>query len=185
MFRRFIYLGATFFLFLAIFAESAFAFESVKFAIEEICGHMTGNLGGLLMTVAGIGGLASAAFGNYRASQGLIVTGIGAFAISSVLSLYFPKAAESCDGEGQANAFDGFQGDVNPGGAEGLTRNGNFAFDPNPARNNRAAALAIAAGRNADFSNAATLNQTTGEFVEEQRGEQGFDPTFNEFGEEF
>lgn len=81
----------------------AFAFESAKFAIEELCGHMTGSLGGLLMSAAAVGGIAAAAFGNFRASFSFIITGIGAFTISSLLSLHFPQAAGSCNGGGTNN----------------------------------------------------------------------------------
>lgn len=90
---------ATFLLLLSL-VSVAFAFESAKFAIEELCGHMTGSLGGLLMSAAAVGGIAAAAFGNFRASFSFIITGIGAFTISALLSLYFPDAAESCTGDG-------------------------------------------------------------------------------------
>ena len=85
---------------------NVFALESVKFAIKELCGHMEGHLGGLLMATAGVGGMISAAFGNMKAMYSFIITGIGAFTVSSVLSLYFPEAAKLCE---QGNAG-------NPGG---------------------------------------------------------------------
>src|SRR5829696_6404304 len=87
--------GLTVFL---VLPENAHAFESVKFAIREICGHMEGHLGGLLMTVAAVGGIAAAALGNLRAMQSMIVTGIGAATVSAVLSLYFKDAASTCAG---------------------------------------------------------------------------------------
>jgi hypothetical protein len=171
MFKRLIIISAASLAFIAIFAEAAFAFESVKFAIKEICGHMTGNLGGLLMTVAGIGGLASAAFGNFRASQSLIVTGIGAFAISAILSLYFPKAADECgDGGGAAGGRVAKSAFTQPG------------IEFNDALNNRNAAIAVAGGRDADFTKSAQLNQT-GEALEEEM--DVFDPAMVDFGDEF
>lgn len=72
-------------------------FESVKFAIEEICGHIMGHFGSLLLMTAGVGALVSAAVGNFRASQTLFVVAIGAFGTSATLSLYFSDAAEVCD----------------------------------------------------------------------------------------
>lgn len=171
------------FLVLTLFAESAFAFDSVRFAIREICGHMTGNLGGLLMVVAGIGGLASAAFGNFRASQSLIITAIGAFAISSILSLYFPRAAAECnqnagDGGGAAGrVVNSSRIVVNSNrNAPGITEQ-NFFNQDNGFTRNTDAALAIAAGGEADFGNSAPIEQAA--------GEENFDNEFNEFGEVF
>jgi hypothetical protein len=82
--------------------SEAYAFQSVEFAIREICAHMQGNLGGLLMATAGVGGLISAAFGNMKAMYSCIVTAIGAFTISSMLSLHFDQAAQICNGGGGA-----------------------------------------------------------------------------------
>ena len=78
--------------------EFAFAdgLKSAEFAISEICGHIMGSLGALLMATAGVGAVVSAAFGNLKASYGLIVVGVGAFTVSSFLSLYFPAAAAFC-----------------------------------------------------------------------------------------
>ncbi len=140
-----------------LFASNAFAFESVEFAIEEICGHMQGNLGGLLMTTAGIGGIVAAAFGNLRASHSLIVVGVGAAALSGILSLYFPVAAEFCHDAGQLQA--------EGGGNNGEVANGfNNNLDVNPADaagrariNNFNAAIDVAAGRQADFGNTFTI----------------------------
>ncbi len=83
---------------LILYIPTAHALASVDFAIEEICAHMQGNLGGLLMAAAGVGGIASAAFGNMKAMYSCLVTAIGAFGISAVLSLHFPDAANKCSG---------------------------------------------------------------------------------------
>jgi hypothetical protein len=80
-----------------------YALASVEFAIKEICLHMQGNLGGLLMATAGVGGLISAAFGNMKAMYSCVVTAIGAFTISSMLSLHFDEAAGHCNGGGGGN----------------------------------------------------------------------------------
>jgi len=77
-----------------------YALESVRFAIEELCQHIEGNLGGLLMVTAGVGGMISAAFGNMKALYSCIITGIGAFTASALLSLYFPEAYGICSGNG-------------------------------------------------------------------------------------
>lgn len=139
-------------------ASNAFAFESVEFAIEEICGHMQGNLGGLLMTTAGIGGIVAAAFGNLRASHSLIVVGIGAAALSGFLSLYFPQAAELCHDAGQlqvgnGEVANGFNNNlnINPGAGAGQARINDLDT------NNFGAAIDIAAGREANFGNNFTI----------------------------
>ena len=133
---------------LLLYASNAFAFESVEFAIEEICGHMQGNLGGLLMTTAGIGGIVAATFGNLRASHSLIVVGVGAAAISAILSLYFPAAAEICDASGGeiANSFTADLDNTNIGAGALQARTNNFG-----------AALDIASGRQANFANGFTI----------------------------
>jgi len=90
---------------LVFYVPSAHALASVDFAIKEICSYMEGSLGGLLMAAAGVGGIASAAFGNMKAMYSCLVTAIGAFGISSVLSLHFTEAAGKCNGGGgDANA---------------------------------------------------------------------------------
>ncbi len=156
--------------------ENVYAFASAEFAIEEICGHMQGKLGGLLMTVAGIGGLTAAAFGNMRATQSLIVVGIGAFAISSVLSIHFPEAAGKCnggDGGGGApaarvarsadvNQFNVVEADIAAG---------------------RRAALRIGAGNNVDFTIAAPLPALEAETGGEEPFQ--FDPTAGDVAEDF
>ena len=86
---------------IVLFPEKSFAadpldFISAKFAIGVLCEMMMGPLGGLLVTVAGVGAIVAAAFGNFRASQGLIVVAVGAFSISAILSLSFPDAAKLC-----------------------------------------------------------------------------------------
>jgi hypothetical protein len=81
---------------LTLIPSSAFALQSVDFAITEICKHMEGSLGSLLMIAAGVGGIISAAMGNIRAMYSCLITAIGAFTISSMLSLYFPEAANKC-----------------------------------------------------------------------------------------
>ncbi len=128
--------------------EESHAFASAKFAIEQLCGYMMGNLGALLMTTAGVGAIVSAAFGNFKASYSLIITGIGAFSVSSMLNLYFPIAAESCKE-----------------GANGSPSNRTINFDmpavPLKSKISRTISnpeLAIAAGQTVDFSRGAQLD---------------------------
>lgn len=97
--------------------REAHALASVDFAIEEICSHMMGNLGGLLMAAAGVGGIASAAFGNMKAMYSCLVTAIGAFGINSVLSLHFATAALKCQPGGG-----GTGGNVGTGGGTVVSR---------------------------------------------------------------
>lgn len=68
----------------------------VKFAIQELCKEMMGDLGALLTATAGFGAIVAAAFGAYRAFYSAIITAVGAFSISAILSLYFPTAAAEC-----------------------------------------------------------------------------------------
>ena len=71
-------------------------FASAEFAIKELCSHIMGGFGGLLMTASGVGAIVSGALGNYKASYSLLIVGIGAFTIPTVLGFYFPNAAEIC-----------------------------------------------------------------------------------------
>jgi hypothetical protein len=139
--------------------EQSFAFESAKKAIQEICGHMEGNLGGLLMTTAGVGALVAAAFGNFRASHSMLITAIGAATVSTILSLYFADAAQECRGQGH---------DINTdAGAGARTLDERFAL-PGVLRQDAAALgdanVEIAAGRDADFTQAAQFNHGGDEF---------------------
>ena len=81
---------AVFLTFSAPQAHAEFNIEAVDWAITELCGHISGHLGGLLVTVAAFGAIVAAAFGSYRAFHGAIITAVGAFAIGSIMSLYFP-----------------------------------------------------------------------------------------------
>lgn len=163
------------FLLIPVFASNAFAFESVQFAIKEICGHMQGNLGGLLMTVAGIGGITAAAFGNLRASHSMIVVGVGAAALSAVLSLYFPAAAKLCHDNGTLKAGRVLR--VAEGARLATIEDLAQAFDPAQAKAADDAAVAIAAGKEADFTNHVDLQQTD--------DDAEFDPDADEVAEGF
>ncbi len=85
-------------------SSPAMAFDTgvIDWAIGELCGHISGHLGGLLVTVAGFGAIVAAAMGSYRVFYGAIITAVGAFATSTIMSLYFPEAAAICNGGGGA-----------------------------------------------------------------------------------
>ncbi|MBP9837440.1 MAG: hypothetical protein KBC84_01870 [Proteobacteria bacterium] len=87
-----------------IIQDNAYAFDTavIDWAIGELCGHITHHLGGLLVTVAGFGAIVAAAFGSYRVAYSAIITAVGAFAVSTILSLYFKDAASKC-GAGAGN----------------------------------------------------------------------------------
>lgn len=48
-----------------------------------------GNAGSLIMVLAGIGAIISAAFGAYRAAVSLIVVAVGAFVLRSLVEIFF------------------------------------------------------------------------------------------------
>ncbi len=92
-------------------AAAGFDTSVIDWAIEELCGHITGNLGGLLVTVAAFGAIVSAALGSFRVTYSAIIVAVGAYAISSIESLYFPSAATVC-ASGASADVDG--GDAGP-----------------------------------------------------------------------
>lgn len=78
------------------FSEIAFAQQNegkdhnrVRKAACRLYRLMEGAFGGLIATVAGVGAIVSSAFGGYRMAVGLLVTGLGAFTLRSLLSLFF------------------------------------------------------------------------------------------------
>ncbi len=64
--------------------------------IYELCSHLTGGFGALLAAVAILGGVVSAALGNFRVFTGVIFVGVGCFVVPNILSAYFPNAANAC-----------------------------------------------------------------------------------------
>jgi hypothetical protein len=143
-----------------------FAGGVIREAYCDIIDLLENNLGGLFMAAAGILAFGAAAFGDLKHGVTALVTGIGAFALSAMVSLYFGQLCGGGAGNGRTINQD-------------LTRT-NLEFN---AKNTHNAALAIAVGRNADFSQAATLNQTEAD----PEGEEFdvFDRDMLDFGEEF
>ena len=101
-----------------------FAGGVIRAAYCDMIGYMEGEFGGLLTVIAGILAFATAAFGSFKHGVTLIVTAVGAFSISAVVSLYF--------------------GNLCGGNAAARVSNQNQELN---------AALAIGAGRNVDFEN--------------------------------
>lgn len=67
-----------------------------------------GPFGGLIMTIAGISAVISAAFGAYRSATSMLVAGVGAFILRSLVSLFF--GTEFCTGEYSGYGYGGFLG---------------------------------------------------------------------------
>lgn len=82
----------------------------IRVAVCKLFQLIEGSFGGLIMVIAGISAVVSAAFGAYRAALSLIVVGVGAFILRSLVSLFF------------GNGFCGIGGLISlPGGTGGIT----------------------------------------------------------------
>lgn len=57
--------------------------------VITILRYLRGAFGALVMVVAGISAIVSAAFGQYRAALGLLVVAIGAFVLNSLVVTFF------------------------------------------------------------------------------------------------
>ena len=57
--------------------------------VGAILEFIEGSFGALIMVVAGIGAIVSAAFGQYRAALGLLAVAIGAFVLRSLVRTFF------------------------------------------------------------------------------------------------
>lgn len=63
--------------------------SQLDLAVCKLLQLIEGSFGALIMTVAGVVAVMSAAFGMYRAGYTILVTGVGAFILRSLLSLYY------------------------------------------------------------------------------------------------
>jgi len=71
--------------------------ERISCAAGKLLDLIQGSFGALVMIVAGIAAIFSAAMGAYRASISLIVVAVGAFVLKSFVALFFPEVdLESC-----------------------------------------------------------------------------------------
>ncbi|RME57307.1 MAG: hypothetical protein D6780_08665 [Candidatus Dadabacteria bacterium] len=58
-------------------------------AVSTILGYLEGAFGALVMVLAGVSAIISAAFGQYRAALSLLVVAIGAFILRSLVYTFF------------------------------------------------------------------------------------------------
>ena len=76
--------------------DSSFAVRTINYndqrlieAINAVLTYLEGSFGALVMACAGVGAILSAAFGQYKASLGLLVVAIGSFILRSLMSTFF------------------------------------------------------------------------------------------------
>lgn len=58
-------------------------------AVNVIFTYIEGSFGALVMVCAGVGAILSSAFGQYRASLGLLVVALGSFTLRSFVGTFF------------------------------------------------------------------------------------------------
>ena len=63
--------------------------DRVRRAACRLYRLLEGAFGGLIATLAGVGAIISSAFGGFRMAVGMLVTGVGAFTLRSLISLFF------------------------------------------------------------------------------------------------
>ncbi len=66
-------------------------YNDVRFAeaSNAILSYLEGSFGALVMVVAGLVAIISAAFGQYRAAMGCLIIAVGAFILRSFISTFF------------------------------------------------------------------------------------------------
>lgn len=79
------------------YSEADFDPELIRCAVAKLFELTQGAFGALLMTVAGIIAIISAAMGAYRMSLSIVFIGVGAFILPSLVSLFFGVDFELCD----------------------------------------------------------------------------------------
>lgn len=63
--------------------------QRIAESVDVVLTYITGTFGALIMVAAGVGAVISGAFGNYKASLGLMVVAIGSFILRSLVSTWF------------------------------------------------------------------------------------------------
>lgn len=63
--------------------------ERIEIVTTRIFRLIEGNAGSLIMVIAGLGAIISAAFGAYRAAVGLLVVAVGAFILRALVDIFF------------------------------------------------------------------------------------------------
>jgi hypothetical protein len=65
--------------------------SAIKDATCVVFAYLEGSFGALVMVASGVGAIISSAFGQYRASLGMMVVAIGSFVIKSLTITFFGK----------------------------------------------------------------------------------------------
>jgi hypothetical protein len=63
--------------------------DKIATAVKAIFTFLEGSFGALVMVVAGLGAIMSAAFGQYKAALGCLVVAVGAFILRSFVYTFF------------------------------------------------------------------------------------------------
>lgn len=71
------------------FSEANYDATLVRSAVGNIFRLIEGPFGALVMVVAGLGAIVSAAMGAYRGALALVVVAVGAFILRALVSLFF------------------------------------------------------------------------------------------------
>ncbi len=67
----------------------------IRCAAQKLLTLMEGNLGALIMVVAGIGTIIASAFGAFRAATSLLAVAIGAFVLRSFVEIFFDAGLDN------------------------------------------------------------------------------------------
>lgn len=78
--------------------EPAFNDERIQEAFGLLLTYLEGSFGALIMVVAGVFSIISAAFGQYKAALSCLVIGVGAFILRSFISSFFNIDVDLADG---------------------------------------------------------------------------------------
>lgn len=78
-------------------APPAYNDTLIRGAVGSLFGLIEGAFGALIMVVAGLGAIFSAAMGAYRAAVGMLVVAVGAFILRALVSLFFGEFTETAE----------------------------------------------------------------------------------------
>ena len=71
------------------FQDPNFIDMPIRVAVGNLFAFIEGAFGALIMVIAGLGAIVSAAMGAYRAAVSMIVVAVGAFILRALVSLFF------------------------------------------------------------------------------------------------
>lgn len=74
---------------LSTFSRANFTDAYIKYAVGNILRLLEGSFGALIMVVAGVMAIISAAMGSYKQAMAMLVVAVGAFVLRSLISLFF------------------------------------------------------------------------------------------------